>query len=169
MRRILGSVLLLIACDQPPYLPPKEELDVQDTLSVDASADASDADTTPPIPPNCNIGPRLSDLQEKYFSKSCAFGGCHDAASQEGGLDLESSGLHARLVNVPAADDKAGPRGKLRVVPGAPTNSYFVQKLDGTMARDEGNMMPDGTDEPIDPACRIRMVRDWISAGALDN
>ena len=161
MRAFLFSAIFLIGCDSPPYLPPKEDPSAQDVTSTDSADDTS--------LPECKIAPTLSDLQEKYFTKSCAFGGCHDAGSQEGGLDLESSGLHARLVNVAAADGKAGPRGKLRVVPGAPADSYLLQKLEGTMARDEGNLMPDGTDEPIDPGGRIRMVHDWISAGALDN
>ncbi len=164
LRAIIGSALVLVACDEPPYLPPKEE-----PVQTDVTGDTTSDTTSDAVPVNCSIAPTLSDLTEKYFKKSCAFGGCHDSGSQEGGLDLESAGLHARLVNVPAADGKAGPRGKLRVVPGDAANSYLLQKLEGTMARDEGNMMPDGTDEPIDPECRIRMVREWITAGALDN
>lgn len=163
----LGSValaagLVLAACDEPPYIPPKAE---PDTTVVDPDTDT----VQETVNPSCTIQPTLSDLNDKYFSKACTFGGCHDSSSVEGGLNLEANNLHAELVNVAAADGKAGPRGKLRVVPGDPDNSFFLQKLEGTMARDEGNLMPDGADEPIDPNCRIAMVRKWITDGALDN
>jgi hypothetical protein len=161
----IASVLVtsLSACDQPPYIPPAEETD---TAQPDTAQPDTDGET---VLPNCNIEPKLSDINAKYFSQACTFGGCHESDSQEGDLNLEAPSLHAVLVNVPAADSKAGPRGKIRVVPGDPVNSFLVQKLEGTMARDEGNIMPDGADEPIDPACRIRMVRQWITDGALDN
>lgn len=153
---------LLAACDAPPYIPPKVE---PDTTIVDPDSDT----VQETVNPNCTIQPTLSDLNDKYFSKACTFGGCHESGSAEGGLNLEAASLHAELVNVAAADSKAGPRGKLRVVPSDPNNSFFLQKLEGTMARDEGNLMPDGADEPIDPTCRIAMVRKWITDGALDN
>ncbi len=159
---LVGLGLVLAAgCDLPPYIPPYE---APDTAQPDTAGD-----TTGDSNNGCNIQPTLSDLNAEYFSLSCVFGGCHEAASAEGGLDMEAADLRAELVNVAASDDKAGPRGKLRVVPGNPDASFLVQKLEGTQARDEGNIMPDGTDEPIDPNCRIKMVRKWISDGALDN
>jgi len=157
----LGAVGAL-GCDLPPYIPPYEAPEVRtDTLS-DTTGDADGSG-------GCNIQPTLSDINAKYFSLSCVFGGCHEAASAEGGLDMEAADLRAQFVNVPASDDKAGPRGKVRVVPGDPDASFLIQKLEGTQARDEGNIMPDGTDVPIDPNCRIKMIRQWISDGALDN
>jgi hypothetical protein len=163
MRVVLCVVvsLVAVACDEPPYIPPKVEIDT----TVDPDTDTINET----VNPNCGIQPTLSDINDKYFSKACTFGGCHDSSSAEGGLDLEVASLHSVLVNVAAADPKAGPRNKLRVVPGDPDNSFLVQKLEGTMERDEGNIMPDGADEPIDPECRIAMVRKWITDGALDN
>lgn len=150
--------IVVAACDQPPYIPPFEE---PETTQPDTDAGETSN--------GCNIQPTLSDLNAKYFSLSCVFGGCHESSSQEGDLDMETADLHGELVNVPAADPKAGPRGKIRVIPGNPDDSFFVQKLEGRQARDEGNIMPDGTDEPIDPDCRVRMIRQWITDGALDN
>ena len=140
----------MAACDQPPYIPPKI---VED-------------DTTPRP---CDVEPTLSSLTANYFITSCTFSGCHDTRSAEGGLNFEVADVYASLVSVPAEDEKAGPRGKLRVVPGDPDASFIVQKVEGTMARDEGNWMPDGTDEPIDPECRIKQLRQWIADGALAN
>lgn len=160
---VATCALFIAGCDAPPYIPPKEEADTLVTTDGDTAVDGTD--TTP----NCDIEPKLSSISAKYFQLSCVFGGCHEAASQEGDLNLDAASLHSVFVNVPAADKKAGPRGKLRVVPGDPDASFLVQKLEGTQARDEGGIMPDGTDEPIDPECRIKMVRQWILDGALDN
>ena len=117
----------------------------------------------------CEIEPTLSSLQAESFIPGCAFSGCHDKKSSEGGLDFESPGLHARLVKVAAMDDNAGPRGKLRVVPGDPDASFIVQKVEGTQAGDEGELMPEGAEEPISPDCRIAKLRKWIEDGAKDN
>lgn len=174
----------LLACNTPrsTYDGDITTSDTRDSTPDDVNLfdgeDASDSEDIPDttastdtsiVDPNCTILPKLSDIHDKYFSRSCTFGGCHDSGSRAGDLNLQDSGLHTALVNVPAADPKAGPRGKVRVVPGAPNDSFFLQKLEGTMARDEGNLMPDGADEPIDPNCRIQMVRQWITDGALDN
>lgn len=156
--------LFVTGCDEPPYIPAREDAEVVADTDIDTGTDGVEETT-----PGCNIQPKLSDLKAKYFEFSCVFGGCHEESAQEGSLNLEAADLHAELVNVPAADEKAGPRGKLRVVPGNPDASFMVQKLEGTQARDEGNIMPDGTDEPIDPECRIKMVRQWIQDGALNN
>jgi len=156
---------LAVGCDLPPYIPPYEAPEIRhDTGGGETDGDTSGGDTS-----GCNIQPTLSDLNAKYFQLSCVFGGCHEAASSEGGLDMETAGLRNRLVNIAAHDDKAGPRGKVRVIANDPDKSFFIQKLEGTQARDEGSTMPDGTDEPIDPSCRIKMIRQWISDGALDN
>ncbi|PKN54920.1 MAG: hypothetical protein CVU56_23985 [Deltaproteobacteria bacterium HGW-Deltaproteobacteria-14] len=117
----------------------------------------------------CEIAPTLTSLQAQSFKPGCSFDGCHDQRSSEGGLDFESPGLHARLVNVAAMDDNAGARGKLRVVPGDPDASFLVQKVEGTQAGDEGELMPEGADAPISPECRIAQLRRWIEDGAKDN
>lgn len=152
---------LVASCDLPPYIPPWQE---PDTVQPD-TIDDGDGDGSETI--SCGIEPKLSDIRAKYFSLSCVFGGCHESSSQEGDLDLETSLAWEQLVNVPAAHEKAV--GKIRVVPGDPDASFLIQKLDGTLERDEGDLMPQGIDEPIDPACRIRMIRQWISDGALNN
>ena len=112
--------------------------------------------------PTCNIEPTLASLNENYFSKSCNFGSCHGTA-KAGGLDLTGD-AHAALVNVPAFAPAAAANNRILVVPGDPDASYFVQKLEGP--GDEGQLMPFGAQEPMDPDCRIKMVRQWIADGA---
>ena len=113
--------------------------------------------------PSCEIEPTLASLSENYFSKSCNFGSCH-GSGKAGGLDLTGD-AHAALVNVPAVFAGAAANGKILVIPGDPDNSYLVQKLEGPDPG-EGGIMPLGAQEPMDPDCRIKMVRDWIAAGA---
>ena len=112
--------------------------------------------------PTCNIEPTLASLNENYFSKSCNFSSCH-GTGKAGGLDLTGD-THAALVNVPAHASAAAANNQILVVPGDPDASYFVQKLEGP--GDAGQLMPLGAQEPMDPDCRIKMVRQWIADGA---
>ncbi|MFO0747269.1 MAG: hypothetical protein U1F43_16625 [Myxococcota bacterium] len=153
MRALLWGLVpaLLGACDDPPALP---------------GADVVGNDT---VTPTCTVEATLSSLKANYFATSCAFSACHDKRSAEGDLDLSASDLHAQLVGVPAVQEAAFAAGKLRVVAGNPDASFMVQKVEGTMAIDEGTWMPDGTDEVVDPDCRVKRLKEWIAAGALDN
>ncbi len=128
------------------------------TQDVDSMSDVVSLDI-----PGCNIAPTLESLNENYFAKSCNFGSCH-GAGKAGGLDLTGD-THAALVNVPAVFPGAAANGKVLVIPGDPDNSYFLQKLEGPDAS-EGAIMPFGAQEPMDPGCRIKMVRQWIADGA---
>ncbi len=121
--------------------------------------------------PACDIDPTLSSLRMEYFEKSCTFGGCHDAASAKAELDLSStnSTLHSDLVGQPANDEFAFNRGKLLVVAGDSANSFLYQKVADLFERDEGDLMPQGSPNVVDPDCRVAMLKAWIDAGASDN
>jgi hypothetical protein len=55
--------------------------------------------------------------------------------------------------------------GRKRVVPGMPEMSVIVQKVDSTLAAMRcGGAMPQGRD-PL-TATEIKLLRDWIAAGA---
>lgn len=122
-------------------------------------------------PGACDIEPTLSSIHAKAFAPGCVFdSGCHNQQDMEGDLDLETvAGLHGRLVGALAADENARGRGKVLVVAGDPENSFLLQKLEGRHASDEGELMPDGTDEPVDVECRIAQIRAWIAAGAAND
>ena len=87
---------------------------------------------------------------------------------------------YANLVNVIASFDVAAARGKKRVVPGDPANSFMMHKLDGdqctmatdcatgmTMYTDCGQQMPYSS-PALDDATRDT-IRRWISQGAQNN
>lgn len=127
-------------------------------------------DSEPEAAP-CDVEAKLSSIDEHYFKVSCVFDSCHDNRRPEADLDFELTGqaLRDALVGVPVDDENASMRGKIRVIPGDPDNSFLVQKLEGTMAADEGELMPDGVTEPIGEMCEIAMIRQWILDGAPNN
>ena len=132
----------------------------------DAGGDASPS--IPEVPDDCVITePTLSQLSEHYFTPSCALPSCHHSDTVAGGLDLSgtASENHARLVGVDAMG-----ADKTLVVPGDPASSFLLQKVDGSLdAPAEGVLMPQGIQEPLDPACRITMLEAWIANGAENN
>ena len=117
---------------------------------------------------SCGVEPKLSSITGVYFKISCAFSSCHAPPTNAGGLDLSAAAAHASLVGVSATDPKAKAAGKVRVVAGSPDTSFLVEKLEGPPPG-MGSLMPQGVTQPLDPACRIKAVRDWIASGALDN
>ena len=134
--------------------------------ALGAACDTAPGETTPV----CKTEATLTSLQENYFARSCVFSACHEKGSSDTDLDLETvAGLHGRLVNVLAEDEKASARGKLLVVPNDPDASFMVQKVSDTMETDEGVLMPNGAEEPISVNCGIAKLREWITAGAPDN
>lgn len=68
------------------------------------------------------------------------------------------------LVGVPPQNAAALNAGLLRVDPGHPDNSFLVIKLAGPPPI-EGGQMPLG--KPALSDAQMQLVRDWISAGAL--
>jgi hypothetical protein len=108
------------------------------------------------------VQPTFADIQQKIFSSNCTTRSCHGDAGR-GGLVLTPDVAYANLINVPAQNDAAKPKGKKRVIPGDPTNSFLLQKLTGPAA-DEGDLMPQrgGSLSATD----IEAIRLWIANGA---
>ncbi len=106
------------------------------------------------------VGPTLDEIQAAVFTPTCATSSCHSGANPSGGLDLSDADTsHAELVDVPSDDDPM----ILRVAPGAPDDSYLVQKIEGTAA--QGQQMPPGGAAPLSQA-EIDAIRQWITDGA---
>jgi hypothetical protein len=98
-------------------------------------------------------------------------GVCHTGPNPPQGLNLaDADSAYAQLVNV--ASRQCGMMNRMRVAPGAPDDSYLINKLTG-LAMCGGQQMPrplPGTpsSEPrITPSPdQIDRVRAWIAAGA---
>ena len=101
----------------------------------------------------------LAQLQANIFTPLCS--GCHTGggATLPSSMNLTSAAAtHASLVNVTSIDEPAFKR----VLPGDPTNSYIIHKLEGTQL--VGARMPFGG--PFLDQATIDQVSAWIQAGA---
>jgi hypothetical protein len=114
---------------------------------------------------------------EIFVAKGCTVTPCHGAG--QGALTLSSKAqAHKALVNVAAAGAACMAGGMLRVKPGEPSASLLFDKLAHT-APSCGELMPIGAklapncSSPTATVCtteaELALVKDWITAGALDN
>jgi len=103
-------------------------------------------------------GPTLTQIQAEIFTPTCAQSACHDSQAR-GGLVLQAGRSYANLVNVASSQRPA----LKRVLPGDAAKSYLYQKI-SLPTPPEGDRMPQGL--PPLGAAQIRLVRDWIEAGA---
>ncbi len=98
----------------------------------------------------------FDSIQANVFEPICSH--CHSGANAPIGLRLDAANSYSLLVNVPSGERP----NVLRVAPGDPSNSYLIQKLEGTAG--VGERMPAGL--PALPQADINMIRQWIAAGA---
>jgi hypothetical protein len=96
---------------------------------------------------------------------TCVSVGCHNAASQLAGLNLEAASSYGELVDV-ASSEVPGLR---RVRPFRPDSSFLVHKIQGTQS--VGLKMPEGCPgtRPCLPNATIDIIRNWILQGAQNN
>ena len=133
--------------------------------AVFAGTAACDEDITTLAGPTPNLKPTFSSIQTEIFNTTDSSGrlaciNCHNATARPAGLDLASTGAHARLVGVASVE-----RPTLqRVTPGDPENSYLIHKLEGRPGI-VGTRMPRGTG-PFLTDGQMRIVRRWIELGA---
>jgi hypothetical protein len=109
------------------------------------------------IVPQAMLAARVRPL----LSQSCAETACHAPPYLSEGLDLGTAdGLRARLAGVPSRQSPLP-----LVVPGRPSASYLLRKLEGTQAAagGRGARMPSGREMAQDD---VDAVRAWILEGA---
>lgn len=118
---------------------------------------------SPTTPTPTSTAPTLSMIQTQIFDPGCV--SCHtdNGRTPAGGSNLRAGASFAGLVNVASS---ALP-GAVRVIPGNPNGSYLVQKLEGA-TNIVGTRMP-RNGPPYLSEAQVRMIRDWIQAGALNN
>jgi hypothetical protein len=119
---------------------------------------------TPDLLPGTGSEPTVvegpCDPETVYFQEdvlpliisNCAQSGCHDAASAEDGIVLES------FSSILYGDDDD------LVVPGQPGESELIEVL---LETDPDKVMPPPPAEPLDPAI-VDLITEWISQGALN-
>ena|SRR5687767_11653699 len=101
-------------------------------------------------------------IQAQIFDPVCT--PCHSdvGRSPAAGLNLKAGSAFSNLVGVTSSNNPPA----VRVVAGNANGSYIVQKLEGA-AGIVGERMP-RNNAPLSDA-QIKMIRDWIAAGALNN
>ncbi len=108
--------------------------------------------------------PTLAANVQPIFNANCAVPGCHTGTSPEQGMNLSAGVSHSNIVGV-ASNESA----LFRVKAGDPDSSYLVHKIQGT----QGTVGGSGSRMPLARSAlstdNINMIRDWISAGALNN
>jgi hypothetical protein len=130
-------------------------------LLVTAACGGSDVVTGPDGDPPPASPSFAQDVSTIFTAGGCTAGNCHGGGA--GDLTLTSSAAtnYATLVNVTSSSAPAF----LRVEPNDATDSYLVMKLEGRQL--SGGRMP--LAGPALSSNQITTIRNWISAGALNN
>jgi hypothetical protein len=116
--------------------------------------------------------PTLESVIQNVLEPRCTFGSCHASPTTAAKLDLTPAKVCDALVNQPSCLFPA----RMLIVPGAPDDSFFFQKLTGQglhempigtncSSESKSNLpMPYGA-KALDDS-DISLVHDWIAAGA---
>jgi len=120
--------------------------------------------------PTPDLQPTFASIQRDILGAPDAAGraactGCHtnQGRNPSAGLNLFGAAAYDSLVNRAST---AKP-GAVRVIPGDPDNSYFVQKIEGTPGI-VGERMP-RTGGPYLTPGQILIIRRWIQLGARND
>lgn len=110
------------------------------------------------LPPNTRA--TFEGNVNPVFTTSCALGGCHDAGTSSGGLNLSADAAYDNIVDVMSSQMTM----LSRIEPFNSTDSYLYRKLIGTDIT--GSPMPIG---PMLPEETIARINSWILEGAVRN
>jgi mono/diheme cytochrome c family protein len=104
-----------------------------------------------------------TQIQQQIFNPACV--ACHtdDGRTPSSNLNLKTGVSIANLVNVASV----GKAGATRVVPGNPSGSYLIQKLEG--APDIVGLRMPRNGPPFLTTEQIALIRQWIQNGAPNN
>ena len=132
-----------------------------------AACDEKLSDVAGPTP---NLTPTYSSIQQEIFNTTDSSGRlacitCHtdNGRTPAGGLVLLEGRSYQALVGQPSRF-KAG---AIFVVPGDPSASYLIHKLEGA-ADIAGSRMPRGTG-PFVTSGQMQIIRRWIELGARND
>ena len=104
-----------------------------------------------------------TQIQQQIFNPACI--ACHtdEGRTPSSNLNLKTGVSIANLVNVASV----GKAGATRVVPGNPSGSYLIQKLEG--APDIVGLRMPRNGPPFLTTEQIALIRQWIQNGAPNN
>ena len=104
-----------------------------------------------------------TQIQQQILNPACV--ACHtdDGRTPSSGLNLKTGVSIANLVNIASV----GKAGAVRVIPGNPSGSYLIQKLEG--APDIVGLRMPRNGPPYLTTEQIALIRQWIQNGAPNN
>jgi mono/diheme cytochrome c family protein len=128
--------------------------------SIATACGSSSSPTAPATAPTVTFS---TQIQQQILTPACV--ACHtdDGRTPAAGLNLKSGSAHGQLVGV-ASSAKAG---AIRVIPGNPSGSYLVQKLEG--APDIMGLRMPRNGPPYLTDAQVALIRQWIQNGAPNN
>ena len=122
----------------------------------------------------CADAPAVSfatDIQP-LLVEGCSFSSCHGGAMPDANLNLTDGNVYEELVNVATAQCNGS---RTLVVPGAPEDSYLINKLrgqdmcGGVNSKKMPRNLPPGASAPPWTDAETALIEAWICGGALDN
>jgi hypothetical protein len=130
-------------------------------LAISVAACGSSSPAAPTTP--ASTAPTLAQIQTQIFDPGCT--PCHSDVGRtpSAGLNLKLGSAFTNLVGVASS----GQPGSVRVIAGNANGSYLIMKLEGA-AGIAGLRMP-RNGPPYLTDAQVKMIRDWITAGALNN
>jgi len=104
-----------------------------------------------------------TQIQQQIFNPACT--ACHtdEGRTPSSNLNLKSGVSISNLVNVASV----GKAGAVRVIPGNPSGSYLIQKLEG--ASDIVGLRMPRNGPPFLTTEQVALIRQWIQNGAPNN
>jgi mono/diheme cytochrome c family protein len=123
----------------------------------------SSSSTSPTPSQSTNVVTFSTQIQAQILNPGCT--ACHtdEGRTPSGGLNLKSGSAYANLINVASV----GKPGAIRVIPGNPSGSYMVQKLEG--APDIVGLRMPRNGPPYLTDAQVALIRQWIQNGAPNN
>jgi len=145
-------------------LPTAEEIEAPLYVPPENAADAD----LPPVDATAAGAPTLSRIRDTLLISTCQFSSCHAGSNASAGLDLSAVDLHTELLE----HQVQGATNLPLVAPGDPEGSWLYRLVahcdPENSSGDVVPHMPLNSPELANPEL-VALLRDWISAGALDN
>ena len=135
------------------------------SLSVLVAAAACSSSNSSPSAPSTPTVSFATQIQAQILNPACT--ACHtdDGRTPSSNLNLKSGVAISNLVNVACVCP--GHATVMRVIPGNPSGSYMIQKLEGA-ADIVGLRMP-RNGPPYLTTDQVALIRQWIQNGAPNN
>jgi hypothetical protein len=135
------------------------------SLSVLVAAAGCSSSNSSPSAPSTPTVSFATQIQAQILNPACT--ACHtdDGRTPSSNLNLKSGVAISNLVNVACVCP--GHASVMRVIPGNPSGSYMIQKLEG--ASDIVGLRMPRNGPPYLTTDQIALIRQWIQNGAPNN